>query len=249
MEKLKNRIRQIRGADKKSIYELSLEIGISEHTLNNFLYGQSSKETQEKIREFLEDYKTKDEQIAELKAELHSKTEFIQEQREIIIQYSKEIETYKKCQGKRASKREEELKAENERLKRDKIGLHSEIKQLEQENARLKEENKTLEQFLSKEPLALQALQKGYASYKKSTDVFYEMVKEYKQTLQEIRTIAEELSCKHPEECFENKPDWNGEVYGCNVADNWKNPSELATCPSKLASAILQIITKAESEG
>jgi len=70
-----------------------------------------------------------------------------------------------------------------------------------------------------------------------------------KSCLQEIKKIAEELSCKHPEECFENKPDWNGEVYGCDVADNWKNPSELATCPSKLASAILQIITKAESEG
>ena len=54
----------------------------------------------------------------------------------------------------------------------------------------MKKENKTLEQFLSKEPLALQALQKGYASYKKSTDVFFEMVKEYKQTLQEIREIV-----------------------------------------------------------
>lgn len=65
------------------------------------------------------------------------------------------------------------------------------IAELETENERLKEENKTLEQFLSKEPLALQALQKGYASYKKSTDVFYEMVKTYKQTLQEIKGIAE----------------------------------------------------------
>lgn len=72
--------------------------------------------------------------------------------------------------------------------------------------------------------------------------------KELALCLQEIKKIAEELSCKHPEECFENKPDWNGEVYGCDVADNWKNPSELATCPSKLASAILQIITKAEEE-
>ena len=52
----------------------------------------------------------------QLKAEVKSKTEYIQEQREIIDQYSKEIEMYKKCQGKRASKREEELKAENEEL-------------------------------------------------------------------------------------------------------------------------------------
>jgi len=64
------------------------------------------------------------------------------------------------------------------------------LKRLEKENEELKKENKTLEQFLSKEPLALQALQKGYASYKKSTDVFFEMVKEYKQTLQEIREIV-----------------------------------------------------------
>ena len=56
-------------------------------------------------------------QLDQLKAEVKSKTEYIQEQRDIINQYSKEIEMYKKCQGKRASKREEELKAENEELK------------------------------------------------------------------------------------------------------------------------------------
>ena len=55
-------------------------------------------------------------QLNQLKAELHHKTEYIQEQREIINQYSKEIEMYKKCQGKRASKREEELKADNKHL-------------------------------------------------------------------------------------------------------------------------------------
>ena len=55
-------------------------------------------------------------QLDQLKTEVKSNTEYIQEQREIIDQYSKEIEMYKKCQGKRASKREEELKAENERL-------------------------------------------------------------------------------------------------------------------------------------
>lgn len=54
----------------------------------------------------------------------------------------------------------------------------------------LKKENDTLRQFLSKEPLALQALQSGYASYKKSSDVFYEMVKQYKQTIAEIKEIV-----------------------------------------------------------
>ena len=57
--------------------------------------------------------------------------------------------------------------------------------------AELKAENDTLRQFLSKEPLALQALQSDYSSYKKSADVFYEMVKQYKQTLAEIKEIAE----------------------------------------------------------
>ena len=70
--------------------------------------------------------------------------------------------------------------------------LQEKVAELKAENERLKEEIKTLEQFLSKEPLALQALQKGYASYKESTNVFYEMVKNYKQTLQEIKAIVEE---------------------------------------------------------
>lgn len=55
-------------------------------------------------------------QLDQLKTEVKSKTEYIQEQREIINQYSKEIEMYKKCQGKRASKREEELKTDNKHL-------------------------------------------------------------------------------------------------------------------------------------
>jgi DNA repair exonuclease SbcCD ATPase subunit len=57
-----------------------------------------------------------EQQLDQLKAEVKSKTEYVQEQREIINQYSKEIEMYKKCQGKRASKREEELKTENKHL-------------------------------------------------------------------------------------------------------------------------------------
>ena len=73
-------------------------------------------------------------ELDQLKTEVKSKTEYIQEQREIIDQYSKEIEMYKKCQGKRASKREEELKAENEELKNFHINLvgvkECEIKEL-----------------------------------------------------------------------------------------------------------------------
>ena len=61
---------------------------------------------------------------------------------------------------------------------------------LQEQLDQLKAENDTLRQFLSKEPLALQALQSAYSSYKKSTDVFYEMVKQYKQTLTEIKEIC-----------------------------------------------------------
>ena len=63
--------------------------------------------------------------------------------------------------------------------------------ELQQQLDQLKAENDTLRQFLSKEPLALQALQSGDASYKKSSDVLYEMVKQYKQALTEIKEIAE----------------------------------------------------------
>lgn len=100
--------------------------------------------------------------------------------------------------------------------------------ELKAENDKLKEENKTLEQFLSKEPLALQALQKGYASYKKSTDVFYEMVKEYKQTLQEIKKICKMDcgDCQYNQDC------------DCNFEE----------CEEAKIDDILDLITKAEEE-
>lgn len=61
------------------------------------------------------------------------------------------------------------------------------LKQLDQ----LKSEYEELRQFLAKEPLALQALQSGYADYKKRSEVFFEMINQYKQTLTEIKEIAE----------------------------------------------------------
>ena len=72
--------------------------------------------------------------------------------------------------------------------------------------AELKAENDTLRQFLSKEPLALQALQSAYSSYKKSTDVFYEMVKQYKQTLAHIKEILL-INKRELEECLHNDID------------------------------------------
>lgn len=98
----------------------------------------------------------------------------------------------------------DQLKTENEQLKKECEILKNQVLTLDDETItvqitqqqfeeynQLKEDNDTLRQFLSKEPLALQALQSGYASYKKSSDVFYEMVKQYKQTLAEIKDIAE----------------------------------------------------------
>ena len=81
--------------------------------------------------------------------------------------------------------------------------------------AELKAENDTLRQFLSKEPLALQALQSAYSSYKKSVDVFYEMVKQYKQTLTEIKEIA-----KNAYDEFGN------DVYGTNLKQILQKISE-----------------------
>ena len=77
--------------------------------------------------------------------------------------------------------------------------------ELQQQLDKLKAENDTLRQFLSKEPLALQALQSGYASYKKSSDVFYEMVKQLKQTLAEIKEIAYELTNEEYTDFIESK--------------------------------------------
>ena len=85
------------------------------------------------------------------------------------------------------------LKDEPELIELTIKNLREEINHLEQENARLKEENEALEKFLSDKPLALQALQKAYASYKQSSDVFYKDCIKYKQALEEIRGIAEHV--------------------------------------------------------
>ena len=73
--------------------------------------------------------------------------------------------------------------------------------ELQQQLDKLKAENDTLRQFLSKEPLALQALQSAYSSYKKSTDVFYEMVEQYKQTLVEIKEFLQSDYCTEIASC------------------------------------------------
>ena len=103
-----------------------------------------------------------------------------------------------KCQTFRLLQTIKAKEQENEGLKEQLTILDDEdvvveitVEQFE-EYKKLKAENDTLKQLLSKEPLALQALQSAYSSYKKSTDVFYEMVKGYKQTLTEIKEIVEQ---------------------------------------------------------
>lgn len=61
------------------------------------------------------------------------------------------------------------------------------IKRLEEEIKQLKEENETLRQFLSNEPLALQALQSSYADYKKRSEVFSEVIKELKEEIKQLK--------------------------------------------------------------
>ena len=106
----------------------------------------------------------------------------------------------------------DQLKAKNEGLKKqyncyacdtcngkeDYINLkrHCEnaIKSLHNKQAefdQLKAENDELRQFLSKEPLAIQALQKSYESYQKSTKVFSDWVKDYKQLITEIKELCQ----------------------------------------------------------
>ena len=100
---LKTELDQLK-AENDELKKIINEAKNSKLDLKSFLVGEAVQNEYEQ-------------QLDQLKAEVKSKTEYIQEQRDIINQYSKEIEMYKKCQGKRASKREEELKAELEQEK------------------------------------------------------------------------------------------------------------------------------------
>ena len=72
----------------------------------------------------------------------------------------------------------------------------------------------------------------------KGTDCYYKQHKRDEQKLAKIKKLLEPIKCKHPEDCWENKPDWNGEVYGCEPDDM----DNIASCPSKVATSVLQII-------
>jgi DNA mismatch repair ATPase MutS len=110
-----------------------------------------------------------------------------------------------KAQLKAKEQECEELKKIIDEAKNSKLDLKSFLvgeaiqNEYEQQLDQLKAENEELRQFLSKEPLALQALQSAYASYKKSSEVWADIAKDYKQTLAEIKEIAE--ACQTPDTC------------------------------------------------
>ncbi len=103
------------------------------------------------------------------------------------------------CYYKQLKAKEQEC----ERLKRDYFKQNEWLQEQKKELDQLKAENDELRQFLSKEPLAIQALQKSYESYQKSTKVFSDWVKDYKQLITEIKELLKDICIE--ECCF----DWN----------------------------------------
>lgn len=61
--------------------------------------------------------------------------------------------------------------------------------------------------------------------------------------LKQIVNILRENTCK-PEECGMNKPDWNGEVYGCNAGFD----DNVSGCSCALANSLLRKLDIEEVE-
>ena len=130
--------------DLKIIRELEQKLKAKEQECEELkIYIESNEQQVKEVETLVMDNDRLINELDQLKAEVKSKTEYIQEQRDIINQYSKEIEMYKKCQGKRASKREEELKAENDNIKETFDGLFK-------VQYKLADTNKKLRQCLTK---------------------------------------------------------------------------------------------------
>ena len=175
----------------------------------------------------------------------------------------------------RLGKKYKELEAENKELgsiigcKNGTIStLANIIDRLKAENAELKAENERLKEEFEIESLTdnttgetfyrsnkINKLKEELATYGATgvcevcSDKANKLADKYLGCLQEIKEIADALACKAPEKCYMNQPDMWGEVYGCDIADDWKEPSDLADCPSKIANAILQLINESEVEG
>lgn len=82
-------------------------------------------------------------------------------------------------------------------------GAYARKEQLQQ----LKKENKELKEFLSKEPLALQALQKAYSSYKKDTETLWGMLKEIKDRCEKYIADEADLTPEQIINIIEGKED------------------------------------------
>ena len=63
---IQNRIEEIKHADRKPYHEMAYEMGISEYSLYKFMQNSYSAHIENKIREYLKNYKTKDEIIHDL---------------------------------------------------------------------------------------------------------------------------------------------------------------------------------------
>lgn len=103
------------------------------------------------------------------------------------------------------------------------------------ENDQLKAENERLKEFVSgakEAPICFQCKEENCIRKERDS---------YKQALERVKNICEPINCKNPEECYVNKPDDYGEIYGCEP-DDWEEPKQLTRCPSAVARAILQTI-------
>lgn len=77
--------------------------------IDNEMWKEIYDKAWQKYEDMKSEYIKVEQENQRLRDELHSKVEFIQEQRDIIESYKKEIEMYKKCQGKRSCKREQDI--------------------------------------------------------------------------------------------------------------------------------------------
>lgn len=181
---MQKRINEIKQQDRKAYYEIANEIGISEYSLYSFVTkNEYSQNTQTKIKKYLKDYKTKDEQIEQWKHEYE------------VLDACCEL-----AQGKIA-----ELKAENEKLASWLESSEKEKKELCNVIHKRKEQIQTLKYMLFDEKeipkdkfTMYYRIAQNERRTKSHRDLCTNIVKKYKQTLQKIKKYIAKI-CK--EEC------------------------------------------------
>ena len=154
---------------------------------------QKVENIRKKYDELRERYKRKEQECEELKEEQAEIKKYLGISHKTILEHLEELTEFRDRDGEEMFQLKEQLDQLKRQHQGDKGLITSTGKmnyQLLQEYDKLKTENDELRQFLSKEPLAIQALQKSYESYQKSTKVFSDWVKDYKQLITEIKEIA-----------------------------------------------------------